>query len=260
VSDIQLDKNSESLPKYIQIAKIIRDRIEKKEYQGEQQIPSEAELCATFQVSRITAREAINKLVAEGYLERRQGKGTYVAHQKIRRSIDRIYSFSNDMRHMGLNPSSKMLALLIEEADSLDAKALKLPPKDRRVTRISRVRLANDIPVLVETTLIPEYLCPDLVNKDLRSGSLYQILTEDYKLVLDHAEETYETVIMEKEDAKLFELDLKKPRAAFYIRNITFLNSGQPIELTTATGRGDLLTLSINMFANEANVTRVVGV
>ncbi len=154
-----VDKSSEGIPKYYQLAKIIKDRIERQEYKGEEQIPSEAELCETFQVSRITVREAINKLVVEGYLARRQGKGTYVAHQKQRRNIDRIYSFSSDMKHLGLEPSSRMLAFSVEEADPEAMELLKLPDNNRRVTKISRLRLANQIPVLKETTLIPEYLC-----------------------------------------------------------------------------------------------------
>ena len=55
-------------------------------------------------MSRITVREAINKLVQEGYLDRRQGKGTYVVHQKLRRNIAKVYSFSSDMRQLGLEP------------------------------------------------------------------------------------------------------------------------------------------------------------
>jgi GntR family transcriptional regulator len=255
-----VDKSFEGIPKYYQLAKIIKDRIERQEYKGEEQIPSEAELCLTFQVSRITVREAINRLVAEGYLERRQGKGTYVAHQKLRRNIDRIYSFSSDMRHLGLEPSSRMLNFRIEECDPDGAELLRLPESNRKVIRISRLRLANKIPVLKETTLIPEYLCAKLEEAELEAGSLYKILTERYGLVLDHAEETYEAIIMPEEDVLLFGLDPSMPTSAFAIKNVTYLYNGTPIERTTSVGRGDLLTLVINMVSNEADFKRVIGV
>ena len=255
-----VDKSSEGIPKYFQLAKIIKDRIERQEYKGEEQIPSEAELCSTFQVSRITVREAINRLVAEGYLERRQGKGTYVAHQKLRRNIARIYSFSSDMKHLGLEPSSRMLSFSIDGADPEATELLKLPDNNRRVIRISRLRLANKIPVLKETTLIPEYLCANLEEGELEAGSLYKILTERYGFVLDHAEETYEAIIMPEEDVLLFGLDPSQPTSAFAIKNVTYLDNGTPIERTTSVGRGDLLTLVINMVSNEADFKRVIGV
>lgn len=260
MANVLVDKSFEGIPKYFQLARILKERIQRQEYAGGEQIPSEAELCASFQVSRITVREAINRLVSEGYLERRQGKGTYVAHQKLRRNIARIYSFSNDMSHLGLEPSSRVLALRVEDAEAEDAERLKLPQENRRVTLISRVRLANKIPVLVETTLIPEYLCSGLVEKDLESGSLYGILTEQYSLVLQRAEETYEAIIMAKEDALLFGFDPAVPRPGLAIRNITYLQNGLPIEYTSSVGRGDLLTLAITMVADEADFQRLVGV
>jgi len=255
-----VDKSSEGIPKYYQLAKIIKDRIERQEYKGEEQIPSEAELIATFQVSRITVREAINRLVAEGYLERRQGKGTYVAHQKLRRNIDRIYSFSSDMKHLGLEPSSRVLSFSVEEAEPQAAELLRLPENNRRVTRITRLRLANRIPVLKETTLIPVYLCAGFPESELEAGSLYRMLTEQFGLVLDHAEETYEAIIMAKDDALLFGLDESTPKPAFAIKNVTYLDNGSPIERTTSVGRGDLLTLAIHMVSSEAGFKRIVGV
>jgi GntR family transcriptional regulator len=253
-------ESGEGIPKYIQIARILRERIQRQEYAPGGQIPTEVELCETYQVSRITVREAINKLVQEGWLDRRQGKGTYVVHQKLRRNIAKVYSFSSDMRQLGMAPRSRVLSLRVEEAPAVIVDRMKLPETNRRVTRITRVRIANDVPVLIETAMIPEYLCPGLVERDFETGSLYRILTEEYRLMPHHAEETYEAIILSKEDAVILERDPAPPQPAFAIQRVTYLENGIPIEYGTSVGRGDLLTLAINMVADKADFQRVIGV
>jgi GntR family transcriptional regulator len=252
--------SGEGIPKYIQIARILRERIQRQEYAPGGQIPTEAELCEAYQVSRITVREAINKLVQEGWLDRRQGKGTYVVHQKLRRNIAKVYSFSSDMRQLGMTPRSHVLSLCVEEALQEIVEKMRLPETNHRVTRITRVRIANDVPVLIETAMIPEYLCAGLVDRDLESGSLYRILTEEYRLMPHHAEETYEAIILSREDAVVLERDPDVPQPAFAIQRVTYLESGVPMEYGTSVGRGDLLTLAINMVADKADCQRVIGV
>ncbi len=253
------DREAEGVPKYLQLAAILKEKIVKQEYKAEQQIPTEEKLCHQYGVSRITVREAIHRLVQEEFLARKQGKGTYVIPQKLRRDIARVYSFSQDMERLGLKPSSDVLEQQIEQADGETSERLRLPAADQRVTRIRRVRKANGAPVLVESTLVPTYMCPELVNEDLESGSLYAILTERYGLYPRTAEETYEAVVLRRTDAKLLGFAAGEPHAAFAIRRITFLENGAPMELTRSLGRGDRLTLGINMLADKADFQRLVG-
>jgi GntR family transcriptional regulator len=254
------NSDSEGRPKYIQLAKIIKEKILQQEYKAEQQIPTEAELCEHYNVSRITVRQAINKLVQESFLVRRQGRGTYVVHQKLRRNIAKVYSFTHDMVRLGLEPSSRMLELTVEEADPELAEKMKLPENNRKLTKIRRVRMANGTPILLETTQIPEYLCPHLVSKSFEKGSLYQILTEEYRLLPHHAEETYESIIMPRKDAELLECSTGRAQPAFAIQRITYLENGLPIEFTKSVGRGDLLTLAINMVADKADFQRIIEI
>lgn len=252
--------DGEGIPKYIQLARIIRDRIVQQVYAPGEQIPTEAELGAEHDVSRITVREALNRLVKEGWLVRRQGKGTYVAHQKLLRNVAKVYSFSTDMRRMGLEPRSQVLAVTVEEADAALVERLLLPPASHRVTVIKRVRVANDVPILVETAIVPEYLCQGLADKPLESDSLYRIFAEDYQLVPHHAEETYEAIILGRDDAALLSLDSDTPQPAFAIHRTTYLESGAILEMGSSVGRGDMLTLSITMLAEKADFQRVFDV
>jgi len=248
----------EGVPKYIRLARILREQIVRQQYQAGERIPSEASLGESHRVSRITVREAIERLVREGFVERRQGSGTYVLPQKLRRNIAKVYSFTSDMRHLGHRPSSRVLTLTVEEADEEVARTLQLPAANHRVTRIVRVREADHIPVLLETTLVPEYLCPGLVQKNLRKDSLYRILTEDHQLLPHHAEESYEAIVLTRGDARLLECRSRGPQAAFAIQRLTYLANGLPIELTRSVSRGDRMTLAINMTSDAADFQRVV--
>jgi GntR family transcriptional regulator len=90
-------KHADGIPKYIQLANLLREKLAAREYSPGQQIPTETELCERYKVSRVTVREAIDRLVQENLLYREQGRGTYVTPQKLKRNVTKIYSFSYDM-------------------------------------------------------------------------------------------------------------------------------------------------------------------
>lgn len=250
--------SNEGVAKYIQLARILQDKIIRQEYKPGEKIPTELALGETYRVSRITVRQAIDTLVRDNYLARRHGLGTYVLPQKLRRNIAKVYSFTSDMEQMGLTPSSRVLALVVEEADDETARSLQLPADNRRVTRLSRVRMANNSPVLRETTLVPEYLCRGLVDRDFSAVSLYRVLTAEFGLLPHDAEETYEAIVLSRQDAEFLECPARGASAAFAIRRLTLLESGLPIELTHSVGRGDRLTLVISMTSAQADVRRRV--
>jgi GntR family transcriptional regulator len=254
-----LARERDGVPKYLQLASILEERIARGEYELEDRIPTEDRLCQEYQVSRITVREAVDRLVQKGLVERRQGKGTYVVAGKLRRNIAKVYSFSHDMVHLGLRPSSVVLLQAVERASPDVAAVLRLPEADRRVTRIERVRKANGAAILIERTLVPTRLCPGLERVDLAAGSLYEALTRRHAAP-QTAEETYEAIILRPEDARRLGYAGRRPRAAFAIQRVTYLADGTPIELTRAVGRGDRLTLGIHMVADQADFQRLVGV
>jgi GntR family transcriptional regulator len=254
--DIIKRDDSEGIPKYIQLSKILKEKIASGEYHADSPIPTEKDLCSQYQVSRITVRQAINTLVQEKLLYREQGRGTYIQPQKLKRDITNIYSFTNDMLKLGLRPGSILMEQKIVDAEPEAAERLKLPPKDCRVLRVVRLRLANEIPVIYETTLIPRFLCPQLVKEDLAKGSLYQILGEKYKLVPRHAEESYEAIVMSESQAQLLQCSSTRHQPALSIQRIAFLEDMTPLEFTTSVGRGDRLTFSIKMAADNANFQR----
>ncbi|TVQ40900.1 MAG: GntR family transcriptional regulator [Spirochaetaceae bacterium] len=242
-------RSSNGIPLYLQLERILKDKISSGELKPGDQIPPETELCRQYRVSRITVRNAVDVLVRENLLVAQQGKGTFVAPPKLKRQLPRLYSFSDDMVKLGLTPSSSVITFTLESAESEDRDTLRLPPHDPYVFHLVRVRRANGIPILLERTQIPRFLCPDFLNTDLEKGSLYHTLREKYGLELHDAEETYEAEIAQPDDAAV--LDYEPGRPVFAIHRIAYLRDGTPFELTRAIGRGDHLQFTLHLQSNQ---------
>lgn len=246
------------VPLYQQLKNILKGQILSGILKPGDKILPETDLCAKYGVSRITVRQAIHGLVEEGFLYRKQGKGTFVTSPKLRRRLPKLYSFTEDMLELGLRPSSRVLAYEVITADRKMREILKLPPGEEKVNRVVRVRCANDEPILIETTFIPLYLCPGLIEEDLEKGSLYAILRDKYGLLLDHAYETYEVGEVRKEEAQ--HLECRSGLPAFVIERVTYLRNEIPVELTKSVARGDRLRFTVLLIADQAQIRREVEV
>src|SRR5690349_5588499 len=110
-------------------------------------IPSERRLSGELGISRLTVRAALDDLVRDGYLERRQGSGTFVSEPKIAQQLT-LTSFSEDMRRRGMVAGSRALELKAVHAGALLGRALAVSP-DARVLRIQRLRLADSEPMAI---------------------------------------------------------------------------------------------------------------
>lgn len=250
-----LSHNSPSgVPLYRRLCSIVRERVVSGEFGPDERIPAEAQLCREYGVSRITVRKAIDELVREGLLYTRQGKGTFVTAQKLRRRLPRLYSFSEDMRETGRMPSSTVIEFTESDCDGRDAAMLQLTGDGRRVFRLMRVRRADGVPILLETTIVPANLCPGLDEHDLAVGSLYSLLRDGYGLELNDAEETYEVTLLRSAEARL--LDCPGGTPAFRIQRVARLADGRPFELTRSLARGDSTQFVVHLVSNQTEFRR----
>lgn len=136
-------------------------------------VPSERLLCEQFGVSRMTVRQAVDALVAEGLLAREQGRGTFVAPRPLDVAV-RLTSFGEEMRRRGMVPSSQVLQVHTVPAAADVAEALDLLTGER-VHHLHRVRLADDVPMAVEHLWVPATLAPDLLA-DGAPDSVYEAM------------------------------------------------------------------------------------
>jgi GntR family transcriptional regulator len=197
---------STSIPAYLAIERALREDI--AQMQPGDAIPTEAQLCERFGVSRMTARAGVARLVDAGLLFRTRGKGTFVAQPHVHRQAWRLRSFSQDMLARGLRPSSRILEITQEVAPPDVADALQLP-HGARVILIRRERLADDRPMALERTLLPP-VCAAVLGADLERGSLHQALAE-----LGHVASVARGAIVPQpatqEDAATFDVPIGEP-------------------------------------------------
>ncbi|REJ13120.1 MAG: phosphonate metabolism transcriptional regulator PhnF [Bacillaceae bacterium] len=229
-----IDKSS-PIPIYYQLEEFIKKQIEIGELQPDQAIPSEREYAERYQISRMTVRQAINNLVNEGYLYRQKGRGTFVSKQKVEQRLHGLTSFTEDMLERGMKPSSKLLSFEVIPAGLETASHLKLK-KNAPVYEIKRVRLADDVPMALETTYVPANLVKGLTEEIIHQ-SLYSYIEEKLNLVISEAFQQIEASIAKESEIK--HLQIEKGSPILLILRTSYLHDGTPFEFVKSAYRAD---------------------
>ncbi|MED3760484.1 GntR family transcriptional regulator [Peribacillus frigoritolerans] len=237
-----IDKNS-PLPIYFQIEEQIKRKIENGEFQAHDALPSEREYAEQFEISRMTVRQAINNLVNDGYLYRQKGRGTFVADKKLEQQLNGLTSFTEDMKARGLNPSSKLLSFEIIPADKKIASELHISLY-APVYEIKRIRLADDVPMALETVYMSANLIKGL-TEEIINLSLYQYVENYVKLKIDYASQTLESSIAS--ELEVTHLVIPKHSPILFIQRNTFLIDGTPLEYVKSAYRADRYKFTINI-------------
>jgi GntR family transcriptional regulator len=197
-------------------------------------LPSEAELATQFGVSRMTARQAVQNLAAEGLVQRRRGAGTFVTPRPIHRHEGSLMSFTEDMRRRGMKASSRLLEAGLRPATTADLEALRLPD-GARVVAISRLRLADRVPLAIEHATLPSD-CAGVLADDLETGSLHDSLVAR-GFVPATSRAWIRAQVATAAVARLLEIP---PRSALLVeRRIIYDFDGQPLEHTESAYNGD---------------------
>lgn len=144
-----------AIPLYQQVIDIIKNEIDSGAYKAGARIPNEFELAESYKVGRVTVRRAIEELVQQGYLTKRQGKGTFVNAPKLKRKIrqkDDVQSFSDACRVNGMEPGACVISRKILPADSTEAQFFGVPVGTDLIC-VERVRTADGVPVMLENNI-----------------------------------------------------------------------------------------------------------
>ena len=239
-------QNSEPIPvpKYFRVKEALLTNITSGAWPAGAQIPSEPDLCSEFGVSRTTVRKAVSDLVNQGRLVVEMGKGTFVAQAKLEaRFVHRAFGIHEDMARRGVALETTIVRREVVEATPEVAGRLRLRAGDP-VQMLVRLRSVAGEPVLLSTTYIPESLCPDLSEDELREGSLYRILRERYGLWIAHGARRLEAVAAGSEDARMLEVALGSP--LLLLETVTYRDDGQPFEFSVALQRGDRIAVELD--------------
>jgi GntR family transcriptional regulator len=236
-----------SIPLYLQLRDELMRRIRSGEFKPLDRLPSERELCETYQISRMTVRQALQSLVRDGLLYTRVGKGTYVSPVKFEQDQS-LSGFTEEMRKSGRMPTSKVLNFSTIPASASLAGALGVLPNSP-VYRLERLRMVEDAPIAFERAHIPKELCPDLQRYDFGRQSLYDVMRRIYGLQLVSAQQTIQAAIADEQEMALFNLD--RPLAVLRMTRRTMTDKNVVAEYVESVYRGDSYVLRAFLVAQR---------
>jgi GntR family transcriptional regulator len=225
---------SQFVPRYYEIEQTLRARIATLD--PDSPLPSDAQLCEEFGVSRMTARNAVQRLVQDGLVYRLPGKGTFVAGSGAHREASNLTNFTKEMRRRGRQPSSRLLERDLRPATELERRRLQLD-EGSSVVSIRRIRVADDEPVALEHAVLPAAVAGAVLEADLEGGSLHETLVAG-GFVPTRGHATIGSEPAEPEEASL--LDVPSGWPLLVERRVIVDQDGKPLELTEsryASGR-----------------------
>ena len=229
------------VPRYYEIEQALRSRIAALEPHSP--LPSDAQLCNEFAVSRMTARNAVQRLVQEGLVYRVPGRGTFVAAEDAHRTATHILSFSDEMRRRGREPSSRVVESSVRPAS--DEERARLGTDEVAVLR--RVRLADGEPLALETAVFAAARVARILEGDLERVSVFARLA-DSGLVPTAGRAAIAAQAATPEDARL--LGVRRGEPLLVERRLIRDQHGEPLEWTESRYVGSRYGLHVD-FAVE---------
>ena len=238
----RIDRSS-PLPLYSQLKAILLQRIE-REWEPGELIPGESALEETYGLSRITVRQALSELVNEGYLHRQRGRGTFVTRTKFTHDPAQRLALTDTMRQQGVTPGWRVLDSGYCEATEETAERLGVEAGSS-IFILKRLRLADEEAIGYHIAIVPgaqaAHINKDALDKD---GSLYYLRNAP-GMAGSKAHRTLEAKGASEGVAKLLGLEPHAP--VLHIERVTVAKEGVPIELLSATYRGDRFKYTISL-------------
>ncbi|WP_237152612.1 GntR family transcriptional regulator [Oryzibacter oryziterrae] len=221
-------------PIYMRLQAALRDAVAAGGLQAGDALPAERDLATLFGISRVTVRKALSGLAAEGLLVPRRGAGTFIGSKprQVEQPLSRLTSFSEEMRARGMRPATRVLDSTISLPSSSEAMTLGITLGEK-VCRIYRLRFADDVPMALEMSSLPQALLadPSEVNE-----SLYAVLRAR-GIRPARAMQRIRAVSLGAVEAE--HLGIAAGAPALKIERISYLADGRVVEFTRSFYRGD---------------------
>lgn len=242
-----------AIPYYYQLKVILSEEITSGALAAGTQLPGEHELCAFYDVSRTVVRQALNELYYEGLVERRRGKGTFVARPKLPEGLmSDLAGLHADVTARGQTLDTRVLALRTVPAIAPVAERLGLGSGEA-VVELERLRHVDGVPWVVVVTYLPAALVPGLEARDLGGdASLYRLLADEYGLPVTAALRTVEATVAGERDARLLDVDEGSP--LLVLRSVTMTAGDRPFEYFVAHHRGDRSAFTVYLSGGNPGV------
>jgi GntR family transcriptional regulator len=237
-----LDRGS-GTPLWLQLRLLLRRAIDSGELPPHTQLPSEADLCRRYDISRTVVREALGRLVSEGRIYRIKGKGAFVAARKADEEfVGTTMGLWEELLTKGHEVRTRVLHQGLAAPNARERAALRLAP-GAMVVRIRRVYIVDGRPTIMVDTALPAALVPGLERAPLENRSLYETVRQRYGLVPRRAERWLEAALPSQAEAELLGVSSRTPLIA--IESVASTEAGTPMEYYVALHRTDSTRLHI---------------
>jgi GntR family transcriptional regulator len=233
------------VPFYAQLSGYIEQKVRSYKWVAGQLLPSEQELCAIAGVSRTVVRQAINELERKGLVTKQSGKRSSIAFPIYQGSLmQNLSGFYEDAMATGQHPTTKVLGLRVIPATQEIGEALQIE-EGSPVIELNRLRFLDGEPEVLVMTYLPQSMCPDLVNEELASQSLYRLLTQKYGLHITQGIRTMKAIALDRKSARL--LGVRTGSPALLMKSRGQLADGRPLEYFIALHRGDRAQFEVKL-------------
>lgn len=230
---------AKKLSVYEEVAAELVTRIEGGFYSLAQKLPSEYDLAKDFGVSRLTIRKAIDSLVSVNKLMKYKGKGTYIiSQQKIQSGSFGLQGFTEVAHSRGMRPQTKVIKFVDAHVPTPEIQAHLALKDDETVYQITRLRLADEEPLVIEELAIPTRFLPNVSQVDIESKSIFSLIEEGVDIGYSHQEVGAEIV----NDSQSNLLNVPTGAPILQVNSITFSITSVPILLDTSYYRADKYT------------------
>jgi len=237
-------ERASAVPLYQQLFEILREQIASGRLRAHERVATEFELMKRYGVSRTTVRQTIARLRKEGLISVRRGKGTFVGKGKLEPELSALTGFVEDMQALGLTASARVLAVKNVKASPRVAESLTVAPGDL-VTKITRIRLAEDVPVSFEHSFLPLELGERVAQENLEVSPIFSLFEDKYGMTLGEA--TYRIEAAGASQAVTQALGIERGAPVLAIERTTYSTAGQPVDFEQMFYRGDRIRYTMRL-------------
>lgn len=243
-----MNKDGKRQTKYARLYDALILMLQQMKQQGENCLPSERELCESYQVSRITVRRALADLERDGYIYRVQGKGAFVSGGKFLQPLSALTSFTQDMQAQNRRSGAKILAMEQIPASGQIAEKLAVAPGET-VVLLRRLRMINEVPLAIENCYLPMKYGKTVLEHMADDMSLYSLLQEKCGVIPVTADQCLEVGPLLLWEQALF--GDKVPPYAMCTTRQAFDEQGQVVEYVEGKYRADRYSYHIHMQSQQ---------
>jgi GntR family transcriptional regulator len=244
-ANVLIDRSS-PVPFYYQLRQILEAEIASGRIGAGDRLPSEAELCGRYGVSRTVVRQTLSDLENESLIVRFKGRGSFVAGPKTSEHlVQSLTSLHEDVRARGQELETKVLRLETEPVSPYVADILKLAP-GTEIVLLERLRIVDGVPWQLTTAYLPYALCAPVLELDMSQRSLYEVLEQHLGLELHRGSRSVEAGLADRIVAD--HLAIRENDPVLVLRGSTYLADGRPIEHFIGIHRGDRSRFDVELY------------